>query len=153
MQNLADFGAGGVGIAAIIEPGDGNRVAFTTGNLKRQKRIPRNRFPPEGFHDNAPVTADNDFLDKMGWNFLTRFLHFSPSGFHRMVDYALNEDLAIDLVCANLQGPGHYDAPQPFRPTRTGRLLVCNTPSALTITSKSLLSAILIRVETKLCAS
>jgi hypothetical protein len=150
---LADFGVGGVGIAAVVEPGDGNRVAFTTGDLKRQKRIPRNRFTPERFHDNAPVTTDDDFLDKMGWNFLTGFLYFSLSGFHRMVDNALDDYLSIDLVCANLQASRHYDSPQPLRPTRTGRLLVCKTPSALTITSKSLVAAILIRVDTKLCAS
>jgi hypothetical protein len=70
-----------------------------------------------------------------------------------MVNDALYGHLAIDIIGANFYRPGHGYAPQLLRPTRIGRELLYNTPSALTTTSKSLVSLILMRVETKFCDS
>jgi len=89
----------------------------------------------------------------MWWNLLTGFLDFALPGFHWMVNDALYRHLAIDVVGANFYRPGHGYAPQLLRPTRIGREFAYNTPSALTTTSKSLVSFIRMRVETKLCDS
>jgi len=150
---LANFGSSRVRVATVVEPGDSDYIAFATRDLKRQEGISGDRLAPESLHDNLPVSTDHDLSNIVRWNLLAGFLDFALPGFHWVVNDTLYDYLVIDRMSANFYRPGHDYAPQLLRPTRIGRVLVYKTPSALTITSKSLVSSILMRVETKLCDS